>query len=144
MRLLTPLALAASAALAFQDSSNPRALDMASRRFVDVDRTLSEGKYENKISKRCSSIGAACGRVVGAVVAGTKAAFSKPGARGCDSKHYTRMERVKIASIAGGATGEMIGKNKGAKFGAKLGKAKDERIAQRKAANQAYIDNQYL
>ncbi|CAK4698694.1 unnamed protein product [Aphanomyces euteiches] len=109
---------------------------MASRRFVDVDRTLSEGKYENKISKRCSSIGA--------VVAGTKAAFSKPGARGYDSKHYTRMERVKIASIAGGATGEMIGKNKGAKFGAKLGKAKDERIAQRKAANQAYIDNQYL
>ncbi|KAG9399728.1 hypothetical protein AC1031_011606 [Aphanomyces cochlioides] len=139
MRILTPLALAASAAVAFhQDSSIPRALEesMASRRFVDVDRTLSDKKYEKKYSERCSAIGAACGRVAGKAIAAGKAMFSKPGARGYDSKHYSWKERVKIAGIAGGATGEMNGKNQDAKFGARLGKAKDERIARRKAATK--------
>ncbi|KAG9399629.1 hypothetical protein AC1031_011440 [Aphanomyces cochlioides] len=159
MRLVTPLTLAASTVVAFHqphrdspvtpahpqqvhiDSTVHRALEdkgiqewgrrhaSPSRQFLNMNRKL-EGKYEKKYRERCELAGAVCGGAAGAVVGagiGSVTFGVIPG-----------MGHIGGA-VAGGIPGVMVGatagKAVGGKWGAKRGKAKDERLARQSAAN---------
>ncbi|CAK4618547.1 hypothetical protein LEN26_002263 [Aphanomyces euteiches] len=132
MQVLMPLALAVSAVVAFNQDYSQDAIALDSRR-------LQEGKYEKKYRQRCSSIGAFCGSVAGRVAATGKALASKGGLHGVGL-----VDRVKIAGSEGAANGALVGKMKAGNWGAKRGKAKDERHAKRRAAEQERRNKVYF
>ncbi|CAK4614097.1 hypothetical protein LEN26_004088 [Aphanomyces euteiches] len=146
MRVLTPLALAASSVVAFHQQhpiapvhfARPLQVsidlsqedDLSSRRRLqDWNRRLQEGKYEQKYRKGCGSVGAFCGKVAGAVGATAVAMIPRPKNNG-----LSYGQRVKVAGAAGAIGGEILGRDAAGDWGAKKGRKKDDRLA-KKAAN---------
>ncbi|CAK4897712.1 unnamed protein product, partial [Aphanomyces euteiches] len=143
MRVLTPLALAASAVVALhqQPPIAPVALahplhdsidskDLSStRRLRDLNRRLQDEKYEQKYRKRCGAVGAICGKVAGAVGSVAVAMIPRRTSNG-----LSYGQRVKVAAVTGAWGGETLGRDAAGDWGAKQGRKKDERLA-KKAAN---------
>ncbi|CAK4084553.1 unnamed protein product [Aphanomyces euteiches] len=151
MRLLTPLALAASTVVAFhqtyQDSpamlaypqrgsidstvNVQRALQgngfqkrTYGRRLVSKNRKLAEGKYEKKYRGRAEACGAVCGGAAGAAIGagiGSVTFGAIPG--------IGHVGGAVTGGIGGAMTGATIGKVAAGNWGAKKGRAKDERLA---------------
>ncbi|KAH9117640.1 hypothetical protein AeMF1_008768 [Aphanomyces euteiches] len=158
MRLLTPLALAASTVVAFHqphqgslvtladpqqvhiDSTVHRALEdkgiqewgrrhASPSRLLKFNRKLPEGRYQKKYRKSCEVAGAVCGGAAGAAVGAAvgSATFGALPVIGHVAGAVT-------GGIQGAIVGASGGKVAGGSWGAKKGKAKDERLAQQSAA----------
>ncbi|KAG9399725.1 hypothetical protein AC1031_011603 [Aphanomyces cochlioides] len=144
MRVLTPLALAVSGVVAFnqqhpiapvhlahplQDSIDSSQEDLSStRRLRDWNRRLPEGKYEEKYRKRCEPVGAFCGKVAGVVGATAVAMIPRRNSNG-----LSYGQRVKTAGVAGAWGGEILGRDAAGDWGAKRGRKKDDRLAKKAA-----------
>ncbi|CAK4166213.1 unnamed protein product [Aphanomyces euteiches] len=148
MRLLTPLALAASAVVVFhqpnQDSPAMLAhpsIDSAvnvhralqdngfqkrthGRRLLSKNRKLAEGKYEKKYRARGETCGAFCGGAAG-MAAGAAVGSASLGA----ILGFGHIAGAVTGGISGTAAGATFGKMAAGKYGAKVGRAKDERLA---------------
>ncbi|CAK4359715.1 unnamed protein product [Aphanomyces euteiches] len=120
MRILTALALAASVFAATEDPTGPSgsAPQPYSRYRAPI---TSGGVHERKYREKCSKIGAACGKFVGAVGSSVRAVV-----QGHDGTRLGVAERVKIDAHVGGLVGKLKGQQIGGKLGAKIGKWKDQ------------------
>ncbi|KAG9399720.1 hypothetical protein AC1031_011598 [Aphanomyces cochlioides] len=124
MRILTALALAASAVVASKDSTGSSG-SVVHREKPSVPKRSPiqfEGRHEQKYRERCGKIGAACGKVIGAV--GSSAGTVVEGHLG------TRLgvvKRIKLHAEIGGEEGALEGRRIGGKWGAMYGKWKDQR-----------------
>ncbi|KAG9399627.1 hypothetical protein AC1031_011438 [Aphanomyces cochlioides] len=153
MRLLTPFALAASAVVAFHQPYHDSPAMLAhpqrgpidstvnvhralqgngiqkrartySRRLLSKNRKLAEGRYEKKYRERCEAGGAVCCVVAGAAVGagiGSVTFGAIPG--------IGHIGGAVVGGIPGAAAGATIGKMAAGNWGAKKGRAKDERLA---------------
>ncbi|CAK4678350.1 unnamed protein product [Aphanomyces euteiches] len=119
MRILMPLALAASAVVAF-NQQHPIA--------PDWNRRLQEGKYEERYRKRCGAVGAFCGKVAGAVGATAVAMIPRRTSNG-----LSYGQRVKTKVRNGAWAGEFFAGHAAAYLGGEVGKMKDKILAKKAA-----------
>ncbi|CAK4618534.1 hypothetical protein LEN26_002265 [Aphanomyces euteiches] len=130
MRILMPLALAASAVVAFnqQHPIAPGYALSSRRRLQDWNRRLQEGKYEERYRKRCGAVGAFCGKVAGAVGATAVAMIPRRTSNG-----LSYGQRVKTKVRNGAWAGEFFAGHAAAYLGGEVGKMKDKILAKKAA-----------
>ncbi|KAF0726382.1 hypothetical protein Ae201684P_021144 [Aphanomyces euteiches] len=103
-----------------------------STQLLDLNRRLQEGKYAAKLRKGCGAVGAACGAVGGAA---RFAAHAIMPARG-DRLSYGK--RLKLEAKVGAGVGRERGREIAGRWGAKVGKVKDDFTAKRAAKVQVH------
>ncbi|CAK4631018.1 hypothetical protein LEN26_017354 [Aphanomyces euteiches] len=160
MLLLTPLALAASTVVGFHqphqgslvtladpqqvhiDSTVHRALEdkgiqewgrrhASPSRLLKFNRKLVDGRYQKKYRERCELAGAVCGGAAGAAAGAAVGSVTFGAIPGIG-----HVAGAVTGGIQGAIVGASAGKVAGGSWGAKKGKAKDERLAQQSAANR--------